>query len=369
MRKIYSNLKRIILKPITFFLILGFVLFFYVLKYNPVQYIKQQVLQQEKQHNDKLTENILLDLSRAIEKDPDNTSLLFDRAMYNIENEKFQSALYDLKQCVSLDSTLSEAHFFIAKVYFELSKKPEARSEYPGFAMDYLKIVLDLEPGHYRAHALLGELYIAYAKYKQAIQSLNQSLKIEYNQEKTHMLLGYSFKQLEQEDQAINCFRNAINVNPDFKEAYIQLGQIFHVKKDTLALLYYNNALNLDRNDEIVLYNKAVFYQSLLQWNEALQAYSELHNVNPFHANGHYNLGFIHMELGLHDIAANNFSDAIYSNSRFYEAYHSRGSCFETLGNIAQAESDYRRAIEINSDYQYAIDALDKLLINNQTYK
>ena len=182
------------------------------------------------------------------------------------------------------------------------------------------------------------------------------------------MLMGYAFKQIKQEDNAINCFRNAINVDPDFKEAFVQLGQIFHVRKDVVAVDYYNNALKLDSLDEMTLYNKALFYQSMMQWNKALEAYSELHKVNAFHTDGHYNLGFIHMELGLYDVAVNNFSDAIYGNSEFYEAYYSRGTCFETLGNIAQAEVDYKRAIEIKSDYVFAVDALSELNIKNSRY-
>jgi tetratricopeptide (TPR) repeat protein len=75
------------------------------------------------------------------------------------------------------------------------------------------------------------------------------------------------------------------------------------------------------------------------------------------------------MELDLFDIAVNNFADAIYSNSLFYEAYYARGVCFETLGNIAQAEVDYSRAIEINPEYSYAVDALDNLRTNNIKYK
>ena len=120
--------------------------------------------------------------------------------------------------------------------------------------------------------------------------------------------------------------------------------------------------------NEIALYNKALFYQSKLAWNDALDSYAALHKVKPFHSSGHYNLGFIHMELGLFDVAANNFSDAIYSDSQFYEAYYSRGNCFETLGNIAQAESDYKRAIEINSEYTYAIEALSALREKNIKY-
>ena len=94
----------------------------------------------------------------------------------------------------------------------------------------------------------------------------------------------------------------------------------------------------------------------------------DLHQVNAFHSSGHYNIGFIHMELGLYDVAANNFSDAIYGNSEFYEAYYSRGNCFETLGNIAQAEVDYKRAIEIKPDYTFAIEALKELEEKNKKF-
>ena len=95
---------------------------------------------------------------------------------------------------------------------------------------------------------------------------------------------------------------------------------------------------------------------------------NKLLDFDAFNANTHYNIGFIHMELDLFDIAVNNFADAIYSNTAFYEAYYARGICFETLGNIAQAEVDYKRAIEINPDYKYAKDALQNLKTNNQKY-
>ena len=56
-----------------------------------------------------------------------------------------------------------------------------------------------------------------------------------------------------------------------------------------------------------VLYAKAVFFQTRKDWNSALKAYSDLHKISPFHADSHYNIGFIHMELDLFNIATNNF--------------------------------------------------------------
>jgi tetratricopeptide (TPR) repeat protein len=307
-------------------------------------------------------------LSEKIAENPTDIDLLYKRVEHNKLNNNLESVLYDLKEIIYLDSLDEKNHNQIAVTYFELSKLPNANPNYPSLVKYYLEKSLMLNDKQASAHALMGELLLAYGKYKEAIGSFNSSLKLEYNQEKTHMLMGYSFKQLKQTENAINCFRNSVNINPDYKEAHVQLGQIFHLIGDTSAVIYYNNALRLSPKDDMILYNKALFYQSKQEWNKALDVYAELHTINAFHSSGHYNLGFIHMELGLYDVAANNFSDAIYSNSEFYEAYYSRGNCFETLGNVAQAESDYKRAIEINPEYTYAIDALESLINMNKNY-
>ena len=295
-------------------------------------------------------------LSESISVDPKNIDLLYQRVSYNNNKNNLESALYDLKEILQLDSLNSMNHNNIAKVYFELSKTKRRDPSFPKLVRYHLEKSIKLNNNNAEAYALLGELMLAYYKYNDAIKLFNSSLKIKYNQERVHMLMGFAFKEIGATDNAIDCFRNSLNINPDFFEAYMQLGQIYHALGDSIALIYYNNALNLNGTDEMVLYNKALFFQEKKDWNNALETYAQLHNVNPFHVYGHYNLGFIHMELELYDIATNNFSDAIYSNSEFYEAYYSRGICFETLGNIAQAESDYNRSIEIKPDYSYAID-------------
>lgn len=307
-------------------------------------------------------------LSQRIVNNPRNIDLLYERVNYNRLRNNLESALFDLKEILNLDSLNTTTHFDIAELYFELSKDKNSNPKYPSFVKYHLEKSIRIDPSNKEALALMGELLLAYSRYEDAIKSFNKSLKIDYNQERTHMLMGYAFKQLKKTNNAISCYRNAVNINPDFFEAHMQLGHIFHLLGDTIALTHYNNALALDPINEIALYNKALFYQSKLAWNDALDSYAALHKVSPFHSSGHYNLGFIHMELGLYDVAANNFSDAIYSDSQFYEAYYSRGNCFETLGNIAQAESDYKRAIEINSEYTYAIEALSALREKNIKY-
>ena len=307
-------------------------------------------------------------LSERISKNPDDLVLLYKRVNYNKSRNNFESALFDLKQIISLDSMNSINHLNIGKVYLELSKDESINYKYPSLVKYHINKSIEINNNNYEAYAVKGELLLVYYNYEDAIKAFNVSLKINYNQERTHLLMGYCFKQLEKYENAINCFRNAVNINPQFFEGHMQLGQTFHLLGDSTAISYYENALKINPKDELALYNKALFFQSQLDWNNALISYSDLHKIDPFHSAGHYNLGFIHMELGLYDVASNNFSDAIYSNSEFFEAYFSRGNCFENLGNIAQAESDYIRAIEIKADYNYAIEALDNLRNNNKIY-
>jgi len=317
--------------------------------------------------NEKIIDDIVL-LSSKISEDPFNQNLLLERVNYNLSKDNIQSAIYDLKKLIELDSLNLEYKYMMAKNYFNLSKERNANQKYPVLTRNYLENILTLNKDHIKANLLMGELMLAYARFLNSITYLEKSLELDYNQPKAHLLLGYAYKNINQNDNAINSFKKAININPDYKEAYIQLGQMYHLDNNNLAVTYYDNALKIDPDDILVLYNKAVFFQSILEWNKALEAYAVLHKVDPFHADGHYNLGFIHMELKLFDVATNNFSDAIYSNPKYYEAYYSRGICFETLGNIAQAESDYNRAIEINPDYDYAKEALSLLKSKNIKY-
>jgi len=308
-------------------------------------------------------------LSERVNDNPNNVIPLLNRAKYNLDKKKYESALFDLKQCIKLDSLNSECNYLAALSYFEISKYDKTKTDYGKYALECIKKSLKRNSENYLAFGLFGEINIAFARYQEAIDMFNKSLSIEYNQHKIHHLMGYSFKKLGQFEISMNCFQNSININPDFIEPYIEIALIYQAKNDTLTKTFYRNALKIDSSNIIVLYNLGLYYQNNLFYNEALSTYNDLLSYDSFNANTHYNIGFIHMELDLHEIAVNNFADAIYSNSAFYEAYYARGICFETLGNIAQAEVDYKRSIEINPDYLYAKDALKNLNNNNIKYK
>ena len=59
-------------------------------------------------------------LSEKIKNDPTNTDLLLARANYNKGKNNLESVLFDLNQCLQLDSLNSAFHLSVAEIYFDL---------------------------------------------------------------------------------------------------------------------------------------------------------------------------------------------------------------------------------------------------------
>ena len=62
-----------------------------------------------------------------------------------------------------------------------------------------------------------------------------------------------------------------------------------------------------------------------------------------------------------YEMAANYFSDAIYTNSEYADAYFARGLCFKELGNIAQARVDFQTALRLDETNSEAKKELRRL--------
>ena len=137
-------------------------------------------------------------LTKAINQDPKNVDLFLKRVDFNLERSEFESALFDLKQCLSIDSLDPYLHYKIAEVYFELSKQSYSHQRYAILVRNHLNKSIELDDKNYKSHALLGEFYLAWyavdsSAYQKAFFHLNNSLDLEYNQEEVHKNLGYFF--------------------------------------------------------------------------------------------------------------------------------------------------------------------------------
>lgn len=99
--------------------------------------------------------------------------------------------------------------------------------------------------------------------------------------------------------EARDAYRRAIELDPDFADAHVNLGRIFHEFDDAAAAeAHYRAALRIDPAHAIALFNLGVALEDEGRLTEALDAYTQALAIQPALADAHYNLAGIHEQLG-----------------------------------------------------------------------
>ena len=85
------------------------------------------------------------------------------------------------------------------------------------------------------------------------------------------LMKGFNLKEKGDTSAAIKTFQKAVENNPQYFEAFMQLGMLMQAQNNKLALNYFNNALKIKPNSEEALYGRGLWYQDHNDFNKAIQ--------------------------------------------------------------------------------------------------
>ncbi len=294
------------------------------------------------------------ELSNKIKKDPKNSDLLHERALLFLSEKDINSAFTDMTHALQIDSTKAPYYLTIADIYFALNKTR--------YSKEALEKCLKFDTKNVEANLKLAELYLFVQDYQKTIGYIDDALKIDVHNPKAYFMKGMTFKESKDTTKAISSFQTAIEQNPKYYEAYIQLGIIFTAKRNTIALQYLNSAISLHPNSVEAYYDRAYFLQESGEINKAISDYNIILQLDPKYKYAHYNLGYIcHEFTKNYEQAIKHFSDAIACDMKYAEAYYMRGLSYEGLGNAMASSSDYKKALELNPEYDLAKEGLKRV--------
>ena len=320
-----------------------------------------------------LTPNPIQEISFLIKKDITNDSLYVERAKLNIKKERYEEAFRDLNTSLDLDSTFGHAHFVLGELLMDLTKKSKGDINSILQSLEHFQSAIKYGSDSALAYRNGGEILLYVLKFEKSIELFNLSIELDKSDYKSYILQGYSYVELNEIEKAKESFQNSINVKADNEEAYLQIGNIYARNWDTLAVEYFKNALNINPENRMAQYNIGLIYQNNMMYNKALDAYYELFNkdIEDLHyVEANYNLGFIFMEyLKDYKLAINYFADATRVNPKHEQSYFAMGRCYQSFGDIVNAERYFRKSLEVNPNYKNAKDQLEKLLSDNEKYK
>ena len=294
-------------------------------------------------------------ISDVIVAEPNNSNNYYQRALFFYQEREYDQALADIERAINIDDSVAEYFYLEGNIYFDDNSYENAYKSY--------QTVLSLDSEHIEAILKLSSLELALENYQLALDMVNKALIIDPNYAEGYYLKGFIYLNGGDTVKSISSFRTAVEVDPDHYNSYIILGNLYASEKHEYAIDYYDNALVIRPNSIEALYNKAIYLQSIEEFEGAYLIYDQIIELDSAAYFAYYNRGYIMLVSdSSYSGAIKEFEKALKYYPYYVEAFYNIGLCYENQGNYDKAEEYYRKALEINPQYELAAYGLSRLL-------
>jgi tetratricopeptide (TPR) repeat protein len=170
-----------------------------------------------------------------------------------------------------------------------------------------------------------------------------------------HNILGAVHAALGNNEAAIKNYGIAIQIKPDFPDAYLNRGvSLRKIGLNEKALSDYNKALELDSLLYEAHNNIGHIHNILGNYDDAIERLSKAIELRPSFSEAYNNLGDAFYNRMLLEDAYLNFQKAVIIKPEFGDVYNNLGNASYQLGDMNQAYEYYQKAIQISPDFGQA---------------
>jgi len=176
-------------------------------------------------------------------------------------------------------------------------------------------------PDNPRAHNGLGLALLQVDRVPEAIEHLEQALRIEPDYAEAHCNMGSALRRLGRFHEAVEQCEQALRIRPDYAEALNNLGNaLFQAGNVTEAIRRWLDALRLNPDMAEAHNNLAVALVQQGRLPQAMEHFEQALRIRPDDAKTHYNLGVVLEQAGDIRGAASQWEQALRANPNFAEA-------------------------------------------------
>ena len=175
----------------------------------------------------------------------------------------------------------------------------------------------------------MGNAYLKLGKTEKAIDSYQQSIRIDPFRDDTHVTLGNLYFSLGRHKEAEKEYKQAIKINPSATNHY-SLGQA---------------------------------YLSMEQYRSAEKEFNTVKRLAPQHGSGDFGIGLVRSREHRYEDAIRSFKEATRKKDDLYDAYAEMGYAYADLGKMDQAQEmvDFlteksSHLADTLSQYMYKVD-------------
>lgn len=225
-------------------------------------------------------------------------------------------------------------------------------------AQQQYEIVLQHDPHHAGALAMLGTIALQRNHAETALEYIEKSLKINENQPETYCNQGFALAALQRWDAALISYERAIALKPDFAEAYNNHGNVLRaLKRFHDARLSYQQAIALSPDFAMAHNSYGTVLKELNQPEQALLSYDRAIALAPDYVEAYYNKALVlheAHELNQMQEALVYYNKAIALNPQYMDAHWSKALLLILYGYYQEGWEIYecrRYRPEMQSNY------------------
>ena len=181
--------------------------------------------------------------------------------------------------------------------------------------------------------------------------SRNQSVTSDLKKHWVYFYRGNAKAWLKQYREVIKDYDHAIDIRPDFVEAFYNRGNArYNLGKYSEAAKDYDSAVRFKPNYAEALYNRGNAHYKLKKYSEAISDCDHTISIRPDFAEAFYVRGCAKDKLRQYAEAIRDYTEAIRLRPGFFDAFYNRGLTMAKLERYREAGEDFAEAIRIRPD-------------------
>lgn len=292
-------------------------------------------------------ENAIKDFSMAISIYQNNAVFYANRGAAYYYMKDYVSARSDYDKAIQLNPNDAICYLFHGYTCHYLNELDKAKESYTK--------ALQINPNYTEASDALKILNIVNQQPEKTTQFVDADAA--YKSGEAHLKNG-------KYDNAIADYTEAIRLNPNSVDAYIERGIAYRTKRiSDKALADFTEAIRLNPNSVDAHVHRGIAYHIKEDYGQAIADLTEAIRLNPGYAFAYYRRGMVFHSKKDCDQAIADFTEAIRLNPNYALAYYDRGKTYHKEGDFDRAIADYERALQINPDNIFAKGDLNKITL------
>jgi len=291
----------------------------------------------------------MVELSRAIENDPNHSRFYVALARIYIEKNVLPLAKDNYLSALNIDSTIASTHYGLATVQMDMREYSEALAQF--------KKARDLDPDYPNVDYQIGKLYFYGGKYEQASQELQLALqKSKADNFFLFSLYGQTLRVLRKLDDAQQYLEKAYSLKPgDLANARALAANSFDTKNYSRAvevLRLITTPPQAEPTDYSLLgesyYNMAVGTGNKTLLDSAAVYTKKGYELNPTNSRLAYLLGMTYFSSDQYDSALVYFGKKVQDDPKSSVSYFYLGYCYLKKEMYQDAAANLRHATEVD---------------------